>query len=135
MGIFLCRAALDVDGTAQSIQGTGELHQHTIAGGLHDASAVFTKLAINKRAPMRLESSKRALLVGAHQQAVADDIGREYCCQFTNNRHYFRPPFLRRERLANPATARSGISQLAPLSHSAALWPRSRDAAHDDCRR
>jgi hypothetical protein len=30
---------------------------------------------------------------------------------------------------------RSGMSQLAPLCHSAVLWPRSRDAAHDDCRR
>jgi len=56
--------------------------------------AVFAKLAINKRAPMRLEPSKRALLIGAHQQAVADDIGREYCCQFANNRHYFRLPFM-----------------------------------------
>ena len=46
MGIFLCHVALDVDGAAPSIQGTGELHQHTIAGGLHDASVVFIKFAI-----------------------------------------------------------------------------------------
>src|SRR5215469_17017172 len=44
-----CHAALDVDGATDSIQGAGELHEHTIAGGLHDASAVFAKLAINKR--------------------------------------------------------------------------------------
>ena len=43
---------------------------------------------------MRSEPSERALLVGAHQQAVADDIGREYCCQFADNRHYFRLPFM-----------------------------------------
>ena len=38
---------------------------------------VFLDLGIEQRAPMSLQPGKRALLVGAHEPAVASDVGRE----------------------------------------------------------
>ena len=64
---------------------------------------------------MRLEPSKRALLIGAHQQAVADDIRREYCCQFANNRHCFRLAYGSVERRGRDCIVPTNTYQREPV--------------------
>jgi hypothetical protein len=46
-GILLCHLALDLDGAAHRVDGTGELHQHAVAGGLDDAAAMRGEGRVN----------------------------------------------------------------------------------------
>src|SRR5262249_47317495 len=68
-------AALNLGSTAQRINHTGKLDQHAVAGGLHDPATVLVDLRIDEVSPMHLQAGKRALLVGAHHPAIADNIG------------------------------------------------------------
>ena len=77
--VCLCHVPLNVDGASHRIHDARELHQHTIASGLHDASAVLTEFAVNKGPPMRPDPSERTLLVSAHQSAVTNHVGRKNC--------------------------------------------------------
>jgi hypothetical protein len=63
------------DRAADRIDNAGKLHQHAVAGGLDDATAVFGDLRIEELAAQRLEAFVRALLIGAHQPRIAGDIG------------------------------------------------------------
>jgi hypothetical protein len=74
--ILLGHAALNFDGASRCIDGTGKLDQHAVAGRLDDASAMLSYFGIDECFSERLEMSKRALLVGSHQAAIASDIRR-----------------------------------------------------------
>jgi hypothetical protein len=56
-------ATLDLDRAAQRIHHARKLHQHAVARGLHDESAVFVDLGIDQVVPMRLQPGKRAFFV------------------------------------------------------------------------
>src|SRR5258708_24521948 len=75
VGIALKHATLDLDGTAQCIDHARELSQHAVACRLDDPSLVFLDLGIELRMAMSLQLGKRALFVGAHQPAIACDVG------------------------------------------------------------
>jgi hypothetical protein len=75
--VALRHPALNLDSTAHGINDAGELDQHAVPRGLHDAAAVFGDLGVNQGAAMGLELGERALLVGTHQPAVASHIGRQ----------------------------------------------------------
>src|SRR5262249_19711237 len=49
----------------------------SVAGGLNDPAAMLLDLGIGHLAPDRLEPRKRSLLVGAHEPAIARNIGGE----------------------------------------------------------
>ena len=70
VGIAAHHATLHFDGTADRFDGAGELDQHTVAGCLHDASAMLLDPRIDEFAPMRLQPGESAFLVGSHQAAV-----------------------------------------------------------------
>src|SRR5262249_17733177 len=71
--------ALDLDGRAQRVDHAGELRQQPVAGGLDDAPPVLGDLGIDELAPQRPQPGKRALLVRAHQAAVAGHIRGKDC--------------------------------------------------------
>ena len=77
IGVPFGHLALDFDGAAHRVDDAGELGQQTVAGGLDDAAAVLADPEIDDFAPVRLQPGERLLLVGAHQPAVAGDIGRQ----------------------------------------------------------
>ena len=92
---LLGHAALDFHGAAHRIDGACKLNQGTVTRGLDDAAAMLRDLGIDDFAPVRLECSKRAFLVEAHQPAVAGDIGSKDGCQppfDTRFGHKDRPP-------------------------------------------
>lgn len=68
-------AALDFDGAAQRVHGAGKLDQHAVTGGLHNASAMLGDGRIDQRLPDCFQPRQRSFLVGAHEAAIAGDIG------------------------------------------------------------
>ena len=72
-------AALDLDRATDRIDGAAEFDQHAVAGGLDDAAAIFGDFGIDESFSAGLETGEGAFLVGAHQTAVAGDIGCENC--------------------------------------------------------
>jgi hypothetical protein len=74
--ILLGHAALDFNGTAHRIHGTGKLDEHAIAGRLDDAAAMGGYSGINNGLSDRLEPGQRAFLVKAHQTAPATSAAR-----------------------------------------------------------
>ena len=54
-----------------------ELHQHAVAGGLDDAALALGDRGVDQLEPVGLEPRERARLVGLHEPAVADHVGRE----------------------------------------------------------
>ena len=81
VGVALDHLALNFDRTSGGIDRAGEFHQHAIAGGLDDATAVGGDRWIEKCFPASLQLLKRAFLVATHQPAVAGDIRRQHRCQ------------------------------------------------------
>ncbi len=77
LGVARDHAALQVDRAAHRIDDALELHQNAVVGGLDDAPAVLRDLGIDQLPPVRLHLAERAFLVGAHQPAVAGDVGRK----------------------------------------------------------
>src|SRR5581483_4921873 len=72
-------AALDLDRATDRIDGTAEFDQHAVAGGLDDATAIFGDFGIDESLSAGFETGEGAVLVDAHQTAVARNIGRENC--------------------------------------------------------
>src|SRR5580704_9761611 len=68
VGVSLNHRALDLYRAARRIDGTGELDQHAIAGGLDNATAMRGDLGIDQRFSERLELRERVFLVATHQQ-------------------------------------------------------------------
>jgi hypothetical protein len=68
---------LDVNSATQRVDNTRKQHEQAIAGGPYDPATVFTDLGTDKFIVMGFQLSERALVVGADQPAVADDISRK----------------------------------------------------------
>src|SRR5499426_815009 len=82
--LWLGAVALDhfrlyLDGAAYRVHNACELHQHSVADNLNDAPAVFLDFWIDQVLPICLQPDERALVVAAHQSAIAGDVRREYC--------------------------------------------------------
>ena len=77
IGILLGHAALDFDGAAYGIDGTGKLDEHAVAGILDDASAMISDFGIEKRFSESFQLRQRAFFVASHQAARARDIRRQ----------------------------------------------------------
>ena len=77
LGIALDHPALNVDGAAHGVDDADEFDQHAVAGGLDDTAAVLGDLWIDQFLAMRFQLAERAFFVGAHQPAVAGNVGRE----------------------------------------------------------
>jgi hypothetical protein len=79
--VALGHAALNFNGAPHRVHHAHELHQHTVAGGLHDLAAVFPDLWINERPPVRPELRECAVLIRAHKTAVTGHVRGQNCCQ------------------------------------------------------
>ncbi len=76
--IPLRHRALHFHRTARRIDGAGELDQHAVAGGLDDAAVMRGDAGIDQGLPEHLQLGQRALLVTAHQPAIAGDVSRQH---------------------------------------------------------
>ena len=70
-------APLDLDRTRHGIRDARELDQHAIAGGLDQPPLVLGDRRVDQLETMGLETRERARLIGFHQAAVSDHVGRE----------------------------------------------------------
>src|SRR5262249_43969116 len=77
-----CRTA-----TAHRTDDAGKLHQHAVAGGLDQTTAVLDDLRIKKLAAQRFEAFEGAAFIGADQPRIARHIGREDRRQPTSLAH------------------------------------------------
>jgi hypothetical protein len=71
-------AALNFNSASRRIDGAGELHQHSVSGGLDDASAMRGDGWIDKGFPDRLELGQRTFFIGTHQAAIPGDVSRQH---------------------------------------------------------
>ena len=78
--IALAHPALDLGGTGDGVHHARELDQHAVAGDLDDAALMLGDLGVRHLAAVRLERCERPSLVEAHEPAVADHVGGQYCC-------------------------------------------------------
>jgi hypothetical protein len=74
-GVALDHAALQLDGRAYRLDGTAELDQHAVTHRLDDAAVEALDHRRHQLGEMGTQIDQRALLVGAHQPAVAVDVG------------------------------------------------------------
>jgi hypothetical protein len=93
-GIALDHALLNLDGTAHRVYHAGKLNQHSVPGGLDDPAAVHGDLWVHELAPVGLEGGQGALLIGAHEPTVANNIGckdRSQSSFYPRLGHHMRP--------------------------------------------
>ncbi len=77
IGVPIRHRSLNVGRALDRIDDAGELDQHPIAHELDDAPMMLRDLGIDDFFSVGLELGKRSRFIGAHQPAVADDIGAE----------------------------------------------------------
>jgi len=70
-------SALDLNSATQCVDDARKQDEQAITGGPYDPASVFTDLGTNECIVMGFHLSERALVVGADQPAVADDISRK----------------------------------------------------------
>ena len=75
--VALDHAALQLDGRPHRFDGAGELDQHAVAHRLDDAAVEALDDRRHELGEMRPQVVERPLLVGAHQAAVAGDVGEQ----------------------------------------------------------
>ena len=75
--VALGHTALLLDGAADGVHRANEFDQNPVACTFDDASAMFGDVWLEKFKAVRVEARERALLVGPHKPAVADDITGE----------------------------------------------------------
>ena len=78
---LLGEGPLQRDSAGHRVEGAGELGEEPVAGGLDDAPAMRGDAGVEHRGLQRLEAGQRALLVSAHEAAVADQIGSQDGCE------------------------------------------------------
>ena len=76
-GVALRHAALNFDRAARRIEHAAELDQEAVAHHLEDAPAMLGDGRIEELAAMLAKRAQRALFIGLHESAVANDIGRQ----------------------------------------------------------
>jgi hypothetical protein len=84
VGVALGHGLLDGKRTLDSVHDASELGEDAVAGGIDDTPAVLRNNREHDRL-MALEIADSSFFVGAHEGAVAGDVGREDCCQFAGN--------------------------------------------------
>ena len=77
LGVALEHAALQFDGRAHRLDGAAELDHHAVADRLDDAAMETLDDRPHQFGEMRTQIDERLLLVGAHQAAVAVDVGEQ----------------------------------------------------------
>jgi len=65
---------LDLDGAADSVDDTGEFHQHAVTGRLDDAPVMLPDFRIYELAAMRLQAVEGAFLVHSHQPRITGHV-------------------------------------------------------------
>ncbi len=75
--VALDHAALQLDGRSHRFDRAGELDQHAVAHRLDDAAAEALDDRPDELGEMGVQIVEGALLVGAHQAAVAVDVGEQ----------------------------------------------------------
>ena len=73
-GVAFGQAVLHLDGAAHGVDHAAELDQAAVAGALDDAAVVGGDGGVDQIATQAPETRERALLVGAGEPAVADDV-------------------------------------------------------------
>jgi hypothetical protein len=71
-------AALDIDGTVNSLHHAGKLGQQPITHQLDDAPSAFRDARLNKLSMQGLEARECSSLVRTHEPGEADNIGGKY---------------------------------------------------------
>ena len=77
IGVAIRHRSLNVGRALHRVDDAGELDQHPIAHQLDDASMMLRDRGVDDFFAVRLEPGERSRLVGAHETAVADDVGAE----------------------------------------------------------
>ena len=75
LSIPLDHSALDVNSATQRVDNTRKQHEQAIAGGPHNSAAEFLDFGNNQSVVEVFQVGVRALVIGAYQPAVADDVG------------------------------------------------------------
>ena len=86
-GVALDHAVLQLDGAAHRLDHAAELGQRAIAGALDDAAIVHGDRRVDQIAPERAQPRQDAILVGAGEPRVADDVGHQNCRQLAHFGH------------------------------------------------
>ena len=99
-GIAFEHAALQLDRRAHRLDGAGEFHQHAVAHRLDDAAMEALDHRADQLGEMRMQIVEGPFLVGAHQAAVAVDVGEHDGRQTTigaraRHRNGCQPPVVR----------------------------------------
>ena len=76
-GVLHHQPALQVDGATDGVDDAGEFGQQAVTRGLHQAATVFGEAGEEQVSLKGFQAPQRAFLIGAHQPAVARDIGGE----------------------------------------------------------
>ena len=86
-GVALDHAVLHLDGAAHGVDHAAELDQAAVAGALDDAPVVGVDRRIDQVAAQAPQPRQGAILVGAGEPAVADDIRDQDRRDFPGSRH------------------------------------------------
>ena len=79
--VSVAHAALHFNGTSYRVNHGREIDQHAVPRRLDNSASMFFDFRIDQRLPMRLQLSKRAFLVHAHEAAVAGYVRSQNCCK------------------------------------------------------
>jgi hypothetical protein len=82
--------------TAESIDDTAKLDQHSIAGGFDDPAMVLSDFWIDEFATQSFEAFEGTFLIRPHQPRIAGDIGSEDCGETAGLAHSDSPAAKRR---------------------------------------
>ena len=113
-GVALDHAGLHFDGAAHGVDHAAKLDDRTVAGEFDDAAPMQRDGRIDEIAAQSAQPRERALLIGAGEPAIADDIRNQDRRELSGVAQ-FAP--LRRRRLAQIA---DGVPFDARLRHSSA---------------
>ncbi len=106
------KIALDLDGALHRGEDAGEFGEDAVAGGTADPAAMLRDERIDDD-PVGRERRQRRFLVGAHQPAVAFDVGGEDGDELSLQRRRFHGQtrsFIRRPRPTNRAPDTAGVA-------------------------
>ena len=85
--VALDEAVLHLDRAPHRIHNASELDEAAVTGALDDASMMRGDGRIDKVAPQPSEPRQGAILVGAGEPTVADDVGDQDGCNFPGLAH------------------------------------------------
>ena len=86
-GVALDKALLHFDGAAHGVDHAAKLDDRAVAGALDDPAAMGGDGRVDQVAAQAAQARERALLVGAGEPAVADDIRDQDRCELAGLAH------------------------------------------------